>query len=180
MLIVVMLIKKKMCIIEATLFFDVRCATSIWFLWKLSILESSVTLQISTEFSFLPCTGILDNASMKLDLMYCAFSFSFSLTALSSSLTFLIVEFSNAFSSFRWLFKFLMSAGSDICSSNFSDMNFMLTSRSSTLESVILSFSFINSVCILNFSLIFQNLSWFLLSRYLFHCATMKCLFPLR
>ena len=107
-------------IIEAILFFDVRCATSIWFLWKLSILASSATLQtMSTEFSFLSCTGILDNSSMKLDLMYCAFSFSFSLTASSSSLTFLIVESSSVFSFFRWLFNFLTSVGSDFCSSNF-------------------------------------------------------------
>ena len=111
---------------------------------------------MSTEFSFLSCTGILDNSSMKLDLTYCAFSFSFSLAASSSRLTFLIVEFSNAFSSFRWLFDFLTFASLDFCSSNFSDMNFMLASRSSTLESVILNFSFTDYVCILNFSFIFS------------------------
>ena len=116
---------------------------------------------------------------MKLDQMYCAFSFSFSLRVSSSCLTFLIVAFINAFSSFRWLFDFLMSVSSDFCSSNFSDMNFMLASSSSTLESVILKFSFINSVYIPNFSFIFSGFALISSFTYLFQCATMKFLFAL-
>ena len=88
--------------------------------WQVQLLCKQCPL----NFHFYLFTGILDNSSMKLDLMYCAFSFSFSLTASSSSLTFLIVEFSNAFSSFRWLLHFLMSLSSAFCSYNFSDMSF--------------------------------------------------------
>ena len=83
--------------------------------WQVQLLCKQCPL----NFHFYLFTGILDNSSMKLDLMYCAFSFSFSLTASSSSLTFLIVESSSVFSFFRWLFNFLTSVGSDFCSSNF-------------------------------------------------------------
>ena len=88
--------------------------------WQVQLLCKQCPL----NFHFYLFTGILDNSSMKLDLMYCAFSFSFSLTTSSSSLTFLIVEFSNACSSFRWLLHFLMSLSSAFCSYNFSDMSF--------------------------------------------------------
>ena len=103
--------------------FDVQHQSGFWgnyLFWQVQLLCKQCPL----NFHFYLFTGILDNSSMKLDLMYCAFSFSFSLTTSSSSLTFLIVEFSNACSSFRWLLHFLMSLSSAFCSYNFSDMSF--------------------------------------------------------